>query len=232
MSAKDIYKAFALVLGYGLIIGGVLVFGEGLEQRIQVLDIVVLCVLFSQFAFFTFFPLVNLSNKEQKEVGMLGIHLFFLNICCVASLAVLVLGICFEWAFKYQLIGQLAVLFVLLTGRMLTFHAGEKVAEVHQKEQAKTERRMDLRQAFELLADRVAISGEVDPALRQRLMTLCDDGRYFSPSDDVKSFALDDEIKRQLNAVDRFLNSPESHKEALQDTVAQLEVLLKQRKRL
>lgn len=232
MSAKNIYQALTLLLGYGLIIAGVLIFGDELPRNIQILDIVVLCVVFSQFAIFTFFPLVNLSNRAHREVGMLGIHLAFLNFCCLASLGIMVAGIYFQWAFKYQATGQAAVLFLLLLGRMLSFMAGDNVERVHVREQAMTGRRNSLRETFASLEDKLSLSDEAAPDTRQRLFELCDTAKYVSPSSDAQCIRLDEEIGRQVSAVEMFLRAPRNNDEALKDTIALLETLLRRRKQL
>ena len=113
MSAKVFYKILAILLGYGLIIGGFIVFGESLEDRVKILDIVVSCLIFTQLVQFMLFPLIDLGKAAHREIGMMGIHFATLISCCVLFLALMTCGIVFQIPFKFQLMGQLIVLFIL-----------------------------------------------------------------------------------------------------------------------
>lgn len=135
MTAKRFYNILAILLGYGIIIGGFLVFGDSLEDKVKILDIIVSCLIFTQFVQFSLFPLINFGDSSHKEVGMMGIHIYVLNFCCIVSIGIMIYGIIYHIPFKFQLMGQLVVLFILLVGRVATLHAGEKVQQIHRKEQ-------------------------------------------------------------------------------------------------
>lgn len=63
MSAKVVYKILAILLGFGLIIGGFIVFGDAIEGRIKVLDIIVSCAIFLQFVAHLQNPVFSLFLK-------------------------------------------------------------------------------------------------------------------------------------------------------------------------
>ena len=93
MTAKRFYNILAILLGYGLIIGGFLVFGDSLEDKVKILDIIVSCLIFTQFVQFSLFPLINFGDSSHKEVGMMGIHIYVLTFCCIASIVIMVSGV-------------------------------------------------------------------------------------------------------------------------------------------
>ena len=103
MTAKRFYNILAILLGYGLIIGGFLVFGDSLEDKVKILDIIVSCLIFTQFVQFSLFPLINFGDSSHKEVGMMGIHIYVLNFCCIVSIGIMIYGIIYHIPFKFQL---------------------------------------------------------------------------------------------------------------------------------
>ena len=192
MNAKKIYRALAILLGYGLIIACFILFGQSLEKNVRILDIIITCLVFTQFAMFTIFPLVNLNNPVQKEVGMLGIHLVTINIFSLLALGWMICGMLLQIPFKYQLIGQLVILFILFIGRYATFRSGEKVQQIYEKEQNVMEGKVSLRIVMDNLMDYMATVKDLDSSILQRLQSLHEAIRFITPSDsnEAKNFVL------------------------------------------
>lgn len=190
MNAKKIYRALTILLGYGLIIACFILFGQSLEKNVRILDIIITCLVFTQFAMFTIFPLVNLNNPVQKEVGMLGIHLVTINIFSLLALGWMICGMLLQIPFKYQLIGQLVILFILFIGRYATFRSGEKVQQIYEKEQNVMEGKVSLRIVMDNLMDYMTTVKDLDSSILQRLQSLHEAIRFITPSDsnEAKNF--------------------------------------------
>ena len=78
---KNIYRLLAILLGYGIIIASFIIFGESLDDKIKILDIIVSCLVYTLFIQFLIFPLVNLNKSAHKEVGMMGFQFTLLPVC-------------------------------------------------------------------------------------------------------------------------------------------------------
>ena len=66
MTAKRFYNILAILLGYGLIIGGFLVFGDSLEDKVKILDIIVSCLIFTQFVQFSLVAGVDFVESSHR----------------------------------------------------------------------------------------------------------------------------------------------------------------------
>lgn len=229
---KDFLRIATFVLGYGLIIGGfILLGGDTLEQRILVLDIVAACAVFTLVSQYLIVPFIDTRDRQGRGVGMLGLNLFFLNVCAVASILIIIGGIVGEWQFKYQLMAQIAVLLVLCLGGFLTLHAGDKVAQVHQSEQRVMAGKASMRDAAAQLLNAAEMAGGVDAAIIARLRQLSDDTRYLSPSANTQAMNLEDVFCQTADQTADLLVQPEGAQQALQ-LIARLERTLQQRKRV
>lgn len=179
---KIFYKALAILLGYGIIIAGFVLFGASLDDDVRILDIVVSCIVFTQLVEFFFFPLIDISKKAHKEVGMMGIHFTSINTYFVAVAAIMAAGIYWDLSFKLQLLLQLGALLLLVLGRVATLHAGDKVEQVYQNEQILMDGKQMLKNAMAELMDKVAETDGLVPELKDRLTEVQESVRFVSPS--------------------------------------------------
>lgn len=188
---KNIYKFLAILLGYGLIIGGFIVFGKSIESDVKVLDIISLCVIYTVFVRFAIFPFIDRSDPAHKEVGMMGVQFYTLQLSCVLSLVVIAIGIIYEIQFKYQLFAQLIALFIFLIGFAGARHAGEKVKEVYKKESLLIESKESMMLAMDDLMEDMSTQTDVDPAVKNKLISIQESIRFISPSTNPQAGALD-----------------------------------------
>lgn len=231
MNARKIYSALAIILGYGLIITGFVLFGQSIEQHVRVLDIVVTCLVFTQFALFTVFPLINLSKPAQKEVGMLGIHLATINIFSILALGWMVCGLLFSIPFKYQLIGQLLVIFILFIGRLATFRSGEKVQQIYEKEQKIMEGKLSLRFLMDDFMDYVAGVKDLDPMVVQRLQAVHESMRFITPSAKAEAKNFDRQFAQLLEDLKVLMRNTTMNRGRIEEEVGHLERVLERRKK-
>lgn len=231
MNAKKIYRALAILLGYGLIIACFILFGQSLEKNVRILDIIITCLVFTQFAMFTIFPLINLNNPVQKEVGMLGIHLVTINIFSLLALGWMICGMLLQIPFKYQLIGQLVILFVLFIGRYATFRSGEKVQQIYEKEQNVMEGKVSLRIVMDNLMDYMATVKDLDSSILQRLQSLHEAIRFITPSDSNEAKNFDGQFVQSVEDLKVLVRNTSMNKERIEEEVGRLERILARRKK-
>jgi len=231
MSAKRIFGILAILLGLGLIIGGFIIFGDSLEDKVRVLDIIVSCVIYIQLIGIAVFPIVDTSKESQKEVGMMGIHYSTLTICCILSLAWMVVGILYDISFTYQLMGQLEVLFFLFLGRVTTLQSGEKVASVYAKEKGMMAGKVSLRREMDdMMADLANVS-TVDNTVKQRLQSLQDSMRFLTPSSESEAMNLEAQILALIDDLKFLTKDPGRNNETIREKVGQLETIFMKRKK-
>lgn len=231
MSAKLIYNILAILLGYSLIIGGFIVFGESIETRTKILDIIVSCLIFTQFVQFTLFPLINLSNPAHKEVSMMGIHIAVLNLCCTLSLGLMIYGIICEIPFKFQLMGQLAVLFILLVCRVATLHSGEKTQQIYTKEQKIQEGKVSLQLVMDDFSDYVATVRQLDPTIITKLKTIHESIRFISPTVNTEAKTFENQFIQVVNDLKVLMKNATLNKDKIYEHVEYLERILARRKK-
>ena len=231
MKAKRFYNILAILLGYGLIIGGFLVFGESLENRVKILDIIVSCLIFTQFVQFSLFPLINFGDSSHKEVGMMGIHLFVLNFCCIISIGIMLCGIIYHIPFKFQLMGQLVVLFILLIGRVGTLYAGEKVQQIHRKEQVIMHGKLSLKSVMDNFMDDIAIVKDLDPIVKQKLQIIHESMRFLSPSSNSEALIFDEQFSQSVEDLKILIRNTNLNKEKILEETEHLERILSRRKK-
>lgn len=231
MNVKNIYLALADLLGYGLIIGGFVAFGQSLEQSIRVLDIIVSCLIFTQFVQFTLFPLIDRDNAAHREVGMMGIHFTVLRIYCLAALCVMIGGIVCDVPFRYQLMGQLLLLLLLLLGRVATLHSGEKVERIYEKEQRIMEGKLSLQRIMDDLMEEVAGAKELAPEVVRSLQAVHEALRFLTPSADAEATELDFRFARTAQSIGVLLRDPKLNGSRIADEVERLTRILSKRKK-
>lgn len=229
---KTFYKILAILLGYGLIIAGFIVFGELLPDDVRVLDIIVTCLMFTQLVEFFFFPLIDTGRPAHKEVGMLGIHLAALNTYFGGAIVVMAAGIYWHLPFSWQLLMQLAALLILVLGRVFTLHAGDKVEQVYQREEQLRDGKAMLKMTMESVVDKAACCRSLSPDLLARLQALQDDIRFVTPSTSTEARSLESRFMRQADTVIALLRALQPDEQRLADEIAQLELLLSKRKSL
>lgn len=230
MTAKRFYNILAILLGYGLIICGFLVFGESLENKVKILDIIVSCLIFTQFVQFSLFPLINFGDSSHKEVGMMGIHIYVLNFCCIVSIGIMLYGIIYHIPFKFQLMGQLVILFILLVGRVATLHAGEKVQQIHRKEQVIMHGKLSLKSIMDDLMDDIATIKHLDPIAKQKLIIIHDSMRFISPSSNSEAIRFDEQFSKSVEDLKVLMRNTNLNGDKILEEIEHIERILTRRK--
>ena len=231
MNAKTIYKILAHLLGYGLIIGGFIIFGDAIETKTRVMDIIISCLIYTQLVEFTIFPMVNLGQKAHKEVGMMGLHYSSIYLYSVLAIGIMVAGVCLDLQFKYQLMMQLVALFVLLIGRAVTLHTGDRVQRIHDKEQGGVESKDQIISAMEDFMDRVGDTTDLNPSVLQSLQSIKESLRFLTPSSSAEAKALESSFCQKLADIEVLLRNTSLNAEQISSEVRHLQQILNKRKK-
>ena len=230
-NARIVYKVLAL-LGYGLIIAAFLILGGGIiSNDVLTLDIVVSCLIYTVYAVASFFPLINTKDSSHKEVGMLGINMFFLTVCTVLSIGLMICGIIWQIPFTYQLLGQLAIVLIALVGRGASLQSGEKVKEIHHLEQAKKQGRDSLKTQMMMFMEEVYSSKRLDPQCVARLEKLQQETRFVTPSLAPEAQALEYQFVQSVQDLRVLMYQQPLDMMQINDKIASLERTLLNRKR-
>ena len=231
MNAKTIYKILAHLLGYGLIIGGFIIFGDAIETKTRVMDIIISCLIYTQLVEFTIFPMVNLGQKAHKEVGMMGLHYSAIYLYSVLAIGIMVAGVCLDLQFKYQLMMQLVALFVLLIGRAVTLHTGDRLQRIHDKEQCGAESKDQIISAMEDFMDRVGDTTDLNPSALQSLQSIIESLRFLTPSSSAEAKALESSFCQKLADIEVLLRNTSLNAEQISSEVRHLQQILNKRKK-
>ena len=229
--AGIIYKIITLILGYGLIIGGFVVFGDSLNDNIRILDIIVSCLIFTQSTQIALFPMIKMDKSVQKEVGMMGIHYTFTTFYCIVAIIIMLLGAYNDWSFKIQLMCQLALVFILLIGRVATLSSGKKVEEIHHKEQSLKQGKKQISDYMTLFMEDVACCKGLDKSIVNRINELNDNIRFISPSNDPIAQNLEQRFCQCIESITILLRDTSLNSTQIEDEVSKLERIFLQRKK-
>lgn len=231
MNLSKVYTFLALLLCYGLVIAGFLVFGADMERKLMILDIAVACLVLTQYCHFAVSPLINLRDKAQKDVGLLGIKLLSINVYSLLATAMIVCGIYFQLSFTIQLFAQLGLLLFLLIGYASGHHAANKVGDIYNYEQGIKAGKMLMRSAMDNLMDTVAMAKGLDPAVAGRLEELNRSMRYITPSDKPEAYEAEQRFLATVKELDILLQASQLNADAIASQTALLERLYEKRKR-
>lgn len=229
---KIFYKALAILLGYGIIIAGFILFGATLKDEVRILDIVVSCVMFTQIAEFFFFPLIDTNKKAHKEVGMIGIHFAAIDTYFVVAIAIIAAGIYWNLSFTLQLLLQLGALFLLVLGRVATLHSGDKVEQVYKSEQILMNEKQLLKDTMEDLMDKVAETDGLTPELKHRLNEVQESVRFVSPSASGEARELVAQFTSVATNIAIILNNLKLNAPQLEHEICSLERIMKKIKEI
>lgn len=168
--------------GEALIIAAFLIFGGETPTNILTLNIIVASIVF-QLAIFTFAtPAVSLDDPSARAAAGIGIRWYVKGLYAIAALgAMLIMNTGSIVEFKYQLIVQLVLLFMLACGIFAGITASAKTARVYADEARRQGGIDEARRAVRALADSAALAQEIPAEVSARIRALGETLRYTSP---------------------------------------------------
>lgn len=185
MKKRTILAAVALLILEFVIVYAILLIPESVNMpmNVRILDMVVLSIILWMISYDLFKPIINVDAKNPPEVGSLGIRWVGQIIYAVSAIAFAVVGVIFEIAFIYQLLGQLVLLAALLMVYFFAVYASDAVKKVAKKEETILKGRDQMRIALNQIQDEVAINPSLPEYFRADINELEEKLRYISPSD-------------------------------------------------
>ena len=231
MNAKTIYKILAILIGYGLIIGVFFLFGQSLEDRIKVLDIIVSILVYTQLVQFAIYPLIDLDNPAHKEVGMMGIYFYVLSAYCILAIGLMFFGIVYAIPFHIQLMGQIFLVFLGLLGRVTTLHSGDKVEHIYNKEQQMKEGKVTLKIAMDSLMDEIPQNQPLNISMR-KLDDIYEELRYVTPSMSIEAKHYESEFCQTIEDIKVLMRNADLNQEKIEEKINRLERILSRRKNI
>lgn len=228
-------KTFYYILaaaGEALIIAAFLIFGGEAPGNIMALNIIVASIVF-QLAVFTFAtPAVSLDDPSGRQAAGIGIRWYVKGLYAFAALgAMLIMNTGSIVEFKYQLIVQLVLLFMLACGIFAGITASAKTARVHDEESQRQEGIDEARRAVRALADEAAIAAGVPADLRARIDKLVETLRYTSPYLSAEAAETERRIVEIAGDMRRAISSYEMNAQKIAALTDEAEMLCTRRSR-
>lgn len=221
-----------IVLGVGeaIIILAFLLLAQNLPTDIFCLDLIISMFVFALGFSRIIRPMINLGDRAQRETGSIGLTFtatgIYTLIAILAMIAMQYAGL----EFKYQLLIQIILGFMLLVAFMTSTRINTKTVEVFNHEQELQDTLLASRDALRSLSGQAAISADIAPALRYRIDTLTETARYISPANTRRARELENEMLTQTQYLASLLSDPEANAEMIERTIRILENTCSERK--
>lgn len=225
------------VFGQALIIAGFLLFCGKTPTNILWLDITVTSVVFWLLA--TTFGLrpIDMADRSQRQVGGLGLRWYTTIMYSVLAIGLMafcgIYALCGNGyiAFKWQLMGQLGLLFLFLLGMLSSMHAAQKTGEVFRQEHRALRGKEEIQYTFSDLSYRADSNPEIPSWVRQALSQLTEEVRYLTPSSNFHAIELDDSIFEIANRLRGALTGPyEMNRQEIEQLLPELQRNFSRRK--
>ena len=231
-NAMFILRIVITLIGYGLIIGGFLLFGDFLPEDVMYLDMVVSCLIFTQLPVLLYFPLINLKDKSHKEVGSLGIQLHGFTLYNIAAIAVMVVGAWLQWSFEIQLYIHIFLFFLQLIMILTSLFASKKVKERYHVEDELIRKKTVFKAKMAELMDEVTIAANRLPAeISQPLQAINDSMTYLVPSSNPEATLLEDKFCSLVDEILVLMRNIELNQSLIEEKIKRLELILAKRKK-
>jgi len=161
----------------------------------------------------------RLDDQSQKQMGGLGVRLWSSTAYSVITLGFMVVCMFMQSdgsapAFKWQLIFQVAMLFLLAVGLLFSAKSVEKTAAVYTRRTSECYGEDQPAHRSYKSCDNAADNPQIPRAIVDRLRRVADDARYLSPSSSPAPLAADDRLRADAQDLslalrDYALNSPQ-----------------------
>lgn len=199
-----------------------------------VLDFVVVSLIFWLWATTFVVHPIALDDPSGKQAAGLGLKWGSITLYSIFAGAVVVFGIVSAsmnepFAFKYQLLTQAILIFILLVMFFLSAYTTSFAGKVYSDQQQQMQGHADIRTAIAELAE-ASMLHDVPAELRERLSTLKGETRFIAPSSSAEARALDKTIEKEASEIRYALSDYKLNAENIDRLLTDLERHLTQRK--
>lgn len=209
-------------VGVAIIILCFFIFLTGLPDNIFWLDLVVVILAYSLIYFRAVQPMVRLDNRSQREVPIIGLSFTAIGLYTLAVVLSMVIMQLSDVEFKYQLLAQIILAFLLL----LTFMAGARISnntvEVFNAEQTMTSELDSLRRQVRLLDRSLASATGIPDTVKSRIAGLASQLRYMSPCNKLEATDLEREMIAKLTRIESLCSDYEANATAIDRTLDEI----------
>lgn len=231
---RKILAALTLLIAEGLIITVMLLLPGEIPTEVRILDMVVLSIILWVFGFDFFSPLVNLEEKHPTQVGSMGVRWTgqILYLILAVGFAIICTKHATEIAFHWQLIGQIALLGMLLMFYFLSASSSHMIKKVGEKEDQMIAGRQEMRTAVRQLLDEIAVSDNLPEYFKQNINDMDEKLRYIAPNNSAEAVAYEKQFADIASRVLIAMNNFSMNEDAIQKDLKRMQVIITNRKNI
>lgn len=169
------------------------------------LDFFVVSVVYWVWLVSLFRTPVNPADKSGSQAAGLGLGIAAISFYSIAALVAVALGLIYagtgSFPFKWQLLIQLLLLFLLGMGLLLSRKTSEHVGEIYAQEEGARAGKVNLRMELQYLAGLSETSAGVPADVKARIRNLANEVRYITPSTSPEARMADDKIVADIRSL-------------------------------
>ena len=119
----------------------------------------------------------------------------------------------------------------MLVGRVATLHVGEKIQQIHCKEQVIMSRKLSLKNIMDDFMNDLAILKDLDPIAKQKLQNIQESMRFLSPSSKREAIRFDEQFSLTIEYLKILMRDNNLNREKIIEETEHLERILSRRKK-
>jgi len=204
MKANKIIAIILFIVGELLIVSGFLTFFGYLENKILVLDILVVSIILIFLLVDIFNPLIDIKSSSHEKVASLGLRWFFLFAYSVLAIAGMTL---FAVDFKYQFMIQAILFFLLMMGIFIAISAAQHAGDDYYSEKQIRSSIEEIRVETKKIKLTIEEMKNVPETIAAKINTLYDELKFVPMSNNPTCVDLDNKYLAGIKSVSDFLNS-------------------------
>ena len=203
-----------------------------IPTRVRILDIGVLSIIIWMIGYDFFRPLVNLVVKNPPEIGSLGIRWYGQYLYLMTAVGFGIAGVAFDIPFVYQLLGQVAILGILLLTYYFAIHAANKVTQAAKEEERLLAGRQLMHTAVRQIQDEIAVSSNLPEYFRTQISQINESMRFISPCGNADAVSYEKQFAEIAQRIVIAMSDFNMNEEAIKKDLLRLQRVLENRKNI
>ena len=176
--------------------------------------------------------MIDIKDPAKREVGTLGLSIATTVCYAVAAVVAMVVMHRYELEFKYQLLVQIILMFILVLVAMATIRVSEKVVTVYNEETRMVNGLERLRRQMRQL-ERVAGTGQSVPVqIRGRISDIGSSLRYVTPCNNPEATDIESLAASRIDFAINAMADYELNADRIDAVLSEIESLIKERKNI
>ncbi len=219
-----------LVAGVAIIVICFFMLGDGLARDIFWLDMIVSVIVYCLLFFRTVRPMIDLNDETGRDVGSLGLNWTSVLLYSIIAIVLMIVLQLNEVEFKYQILSQVILAFLLLIAQLVSSGISSKTAEVYHAEKKLKSGLERLRREIRSLERSAMTTPGLPAQIHQQISDINSQLRYLSPSDNPEATELEEEMSDQILRIKSLCSDYEVNAEMIAGSFDMVRQLLKERK--